>query len=76
MPIQSNRMEIDHTNLGYEQSRREQVRPHDEFAQRERALREIHVRNMREVEELKRVQEMRIDQFFKQELRESQTAKN
>ena len=58
-PTQSNRMEIDHTNLGYEQTRREQVRLHEEFvAQRERALREIHVRNVHEVEKLKRVQEM------------------
>ena len=74
-PIQSNRMEIDHTNLGYEQSRREQVRLHEESAQRERALREIHVRNVHEVEELKRLQEMRIDECSKQELRESQTTK-
>ena len=74
-PIQSNRMEIDHTNLGYEQSRREQVRLHEEFAQRERALREIHVRNIHEVEELKKVQEMRIDECSKQALRESQTTK-
>ena len=74
-PIQSNRMEIDHTNLGYEQPGREQVRLHEELGQRERALREIHVRNIHEVEELKRVQEMRLDQSFKQELRESQTTK-
>ena len=67
--------EIDHTNLGYEQSRREQVRLHEEFPQRERALREIHVRNIHEVEELKKVQEMRIDECSKQALRESQTTK-
>ena len=40
--IQSNHMEIDHPNLGYEQSRREQARLHEELAQRERAPREIH----------------------------------
>ena len=73
-PIQSNRMELDHTNLGYEQTRREQVRLHEEFAQRRRALRESHVRNIHELEELKRVQEMRIDECSKQELRESQTS--
>ena len=51
--IQSNRMEIDHTNLGYETSRREQARLHEELAQRERALRETHVGSTHEVEELK-----------------------
>ena len=70
--IQSNRMEIDHTHLGYETSRREQARLHEELAQRERALRETHIRSIHEVVELKRAQEMRIDEFSGQELRESQ----
>ena len=69
--IHSSRMEIDHTNLGYETSRREQARLHEELAQRERALRETHVRSIHEMEELKRAQEMRIDEFSRQELRES-----
>ena len=34
--IHSSRMEIDHTYLGYETSRREQARLHEELAQRER----------------------------------------
>ena len=75
-PIQSNRMEIDHTNLGYEQSRREQVRLHEEFAQRERALREIHVRNIHEVEELKKVQDMRSDECSKQAFERKSDCKN
>ena len=37
--IHSRRMEADHVNLGYETSRREQARLHEESAQRERALR-------------------------------------
>ena len=41
--IQSNHMEIDRPNLGYEQLRREQARLHEELPQRERALREIHI---------------------------------
>ena len=33
--IQSNRVEIDHTDLGYETSRREQARLHEELGKRE-----------------------------------------
>ena len=51
----SSQMEIDHTNLGYETSRREWARLHEELAQREGALR---VRSIHEVEELKGAQEM------------------
>ena len=65
-------MEIDRTKLGCETSRREQARLHEELAQRERALRETHIRSIHEMEELKRAQEMRIDEFSRQELRESQ----
>ena len=57
---------------GYEGSRREQPRLHEELAQRERALRETHIRSIHEVEELKRAQEVRIDEFSRDELRESQ----
>ena len=64
--------EIDHSNLGYEASRREQARLGEELAQRERALGETHIRSIHEVEELKRAQEMRIDEFSRQEVRESQ----
>ena len=52
--IHPSRKEVDHTNLGYETSRREHARLHEESAQRERALRETHSRSIHEVEELKR----------------------
>ena len=42
--IQSHRVEIDHTNVGDEQSRREQARLREELAERERALRETRIR--------------------------------
>ena len=42
--IQSQRMEIDHAKIGYEQSRRDQARLHEELAKRQRALRETHIR--------------------------------
>ena len=52
-PIHSSRMEIDHTNLGCETSRRAQARLHEEVAQRERALQETHIKSIHGVEELK-----------------------
>ena len=65
-------METDHTKLAYETFRREQARLHEELAQRERALRETHIKKIvHEMEELKRAREMRTDEFFKNELRES-----
>ena len=57
-------MEIDHTNAGYEQSRREQARLHEELEGRERALRETHTSSFDEMDELKRVPELRVDEFF------------
>ena len=69
--IHSSRMDTDHTNARCETSRREQARLHEELAQRERALRETHIESIHEVEELKRAQEMRSDEFSRQELRES-----
>ena len=77
--IQSNRMEIDHTNIGQEQSRRDQARLHEELAERERALRETHIthiRSIHDMEELKRAQEMRIDKFSRRRLMESQDTIN
>ena len=56
-------MEVDDTNFGDETSRREQARLHEELAQRERALRETHIRSIHEVEDLKRAQEMQLDKF-------------
>ena len=42
-------MEVDRSNLGYETSREEQARLHEELAQRERALRETHIRCSQEL---------------------------
>ena len=67
----SNRLEMDNVNYGYEESRREQARLHEELAQREKALRDTRIRNIHEVEKLRRAQEMRIDEFSRNEFRES-----
>ena len=67
----SHRLELHSVNCGYEESRREQARLHEELAHCEKALRDTRIRNIHEVEELKRAQEMRIDEFSRCELRES-----
>ena len=67
----SHRLEVDSANCGYEESRREQGRLHEEVALREKALRDTRVRNSHEMEEMKRAQEMRVDEFSIQKLRES-----
>ena len=67
----SHRLEMDSANCGYEESRREQGRLHEEVALREKALRETRVRNFHEMEEMKRAQEMRVDEFSIHKLRES-----
>ena len=69
--LDSNRLEIFCTNRGYDESRNEQARLHEESAQRERVLRETQIRSIHEVGELKRTQEMRMDEFSRNELRES-----
>ena len=67
----SNRLEMDGVSCGHGESRRELARLHEELAQREKALPDPCIRNIHEVEELKRAQEMRIDEFSRHELRES-----
>ena len=69
--LDSNRLEIYCTNQSYEESREEQARLHEEFAQRERVLRVTQIRSIHEVGELKKAQEMRTDEFSRHELRQS-----
>ena len=52
-----------HTRTGFEQSRREQAPLHEELADRERALRDTRVRSIQKLEELKREQEFRLEEF-------------
>ena len=60
-------MEIGHTITGYEQSRREQALLDDELAERERAPRGTLIRSVHDMEELKKVQELRVDEFSRKE---------
>ena len=60
----SQRVELDEANCGNEESRREQVRFEEELGLGERALRNTLIRNIRLMDELRRVQEMRVDEFL------------
>ena len=61
--IDSQALEMGHVRTGYEQSRREQALLHEELADRERALRDSRVGGIQELEELKREQEFRLEEF-------------
>ena len=65
-------MEIDHTITGCEQSRRDQLPPQEELSEQNRDLRETRIKSLHEMEELKRVQELRVDQFSRRRLIENQ----
>ena len=61
--IESQRREIDHTLAGNEQLRRDQQLLHEQILEQNRDLREAHIKSLHGMEELKRVQELRIDEF-------------
>ena len=61
--IDSQAVKIGPTRTGYEQSRREQALFHEELADRERALRDTRIRSIQKLEELKRAQEFRLEEF-------------
>ena len=65
------RLDLENTHYGYVESRREQVRPQEELVMKEKALRETQIRSMHEMGEMKRAQELRVDEFSVQKLRES-----
>ena len=66
----SQRLELEDAHFGFEESRREQFRQQEELVMQEKALRDTQIRSIRAVEELKRAQELRVDEFSVQKLRE------
>ena len=64
------RLELEDTHHGYVESRREQVRL-QELAMKEKVFRDTQTRSMHEKGEMKRAQELRVDEFSFQKLRES-----
>ena len=53
------RLELEDTHHGYIESRREQFRLQEDLSMKEKALRETQIRNIHEVGEMKRAQELR-----------------
>ena len=70
--IDCQRREIDHTIASDEQSRRDQLLLQEQLSEQNRNLREVHMKSLHEMEELKRVQELRIDEFSRRRLIENQ----
>ena len=67
----AHRLELEDAHLGYAEFRREQVRLLRDLVMEEKALRDTSITSIQEMEELKRAQEMRVDEFSVQSLRES-----
>ena len=74
--IDSQRMEIDHTIAGCEQSKRDQLLHQEELSEPNRDLRETRIKSLHEMEELKRVQELQVDEFSRRRLIEHQVTIN
>ena len=64
------RLELEDVHHGYVESRREQVRLLEELVMKDKALRDTQIKSMHEMGLMKRAQELRVDEFSKQKLRE------
>ena len=65
------RLELQDARHGYVESRREQVRQQEELVMKDTALRDTQMSSVHEMGELKGAQELRVDEFSVQKLRES-----
>ena len=74
--IDSQRREIDHTITGCEQSRRHQLLLQEQLSEQNRDLLEAHIKSLHEMDELKSVQGLRIDEFSRTRLIENQDTIN
>ena len=74
--IESQRRETDHSITRCEQSRRDQKLLQEELSEQNRDLRETRIKSLHEMEELKRVQELRVDEFSRRRLIENQDTMN
>ena len=64
------KLAIQDVQYGFVESRREQVRLQEELSMKENVLRSSHIRNMHEMGESTRAQELRVDEVSVQKLRE------
>ena len=74
--IESQRREIDHALASDQQLRRDQLLLQEQLSEQNRDLREAHIKSLHEMEELKRVQELRIDESSRRRLIENQDTIN
>ena len=70
--IESQRREIDHTIAGDEQLRRDELLLLKQLSEQNRDLREAHMKSLIEMEQLKRFQGSRFDEFSRRRLIENQ----
>ena len=68
--LDSQRMEIDHTVTGCEQSRRDQLPLQEALFEQNRDLRETCVRNMRDMEELQKSHVLKVEELARRKLTE------
>ena len=66
--IESQRSEINHAHAGDEQLRRDQQLLHEQLLEQNRDLREVHMKSLNEIEELKRFQGSTFDEFSRRRL--------
>ena len=74
--IEPQRSEMDHTIAGDEQFRRDQLLLHEQLSEQNRDLREAHIKSLHEMEDLKKVQELRVDEFSRRRSIENQDTIN
>ena len=74
--LESQRREIDHALAGDAKLRRDQLLLHEQLPDQNRDLREPHLKSLYEMEQLKLVQESRIDEFSKRRWIENQDTIN
>ena len=72
--IESQRRELDHTIAGHEQLRRDQLLLHEQLLERNRDLREAHIKSLYGMEELKRLQGSTFDTIARRRLIEDRDA--
>ena len=65
------RLELEDAHHGFLESRREQSRLQEELSVKDKVLRETQIRNIHEMGEMKRAQEVRVEEFSVQKFRES-----
>ena len=63
------RLALQDAQYGFVESRREQVRLQEELSMTEKVLRNTQIRNMREMGEMKRAQQRRVDEVSVQQIK-------